>query len=98
MVVILGKFGTLNVMQICNKCGRFEDECDCFPGPLVRFWDGHLIHAAPKWLRQRMEALRQLPPPSLEEVQRSFAASAEFMDKYGGFPCVKEIKEAKYIR
>ena len=37
---------------------------------------GHVI-PAPLWLKRRMEALRALPPPTLEEVRQSFAASAE---------------------
>lgn len=32
---------------------------------------------APKWLAQRMQALQQLPPPTLKEVETHFKASAE---------------------
>lgn len=30
---------------------------------------------APKWLQERMEKLRQLPPPTLEEVETTFRAA-----------------------
>lgn len=33
---------------------------------------------APQWLTDRMEALKKLPPPTLEEVRETWAASAEF--------------------
>jgi hypothetical protein len=32
---------------------------------------------APDWLVRRMENLRRMPPPSLEEVRRQMRASAE---------------------
>ncbi len=32
---------------------------------------------APAWLRERMRRLREMPPPTIEEVQAQFAASAE---------------------
>jgi hypothetical protein len=34
--------------------------------------------SAPQWLIDRMEALKKLPPPTLEEVRAQFEASAKF--------------------
>lgn len=34
------------------------------------------ILRAPFWLRERMRRMRELPPPSIEEVRAQFAASA----------------------
>ena len=31
---------------------------------------------APQWLKDQMEALKKLPPPTLEQVQTQFMASA----------------------
>jgi hypothetical protein len=39
---------------------------------------------APKWLIQRMEMLRKLPPPTLEEVETSFRAAEATRRKYEG--------------
>ncbi len=39
---------------------------------------------APLWLKQRMEALRTLPPPTLKKVRAQFKASAEVRQKSGG--------------
>lgn len=36
------------------------------------------ICKAPQWLVDRMEALKKLPPPTLEEVETQFRASADF--------------------
>lgn len=36
------------------------------------------ILPAPQWLVDRMEALKKLPPPTLEEVRIQFAASARY--------------------
>ena len=33
---------------------------------------------APQWLIDRMEALKKLPPPTLEEVETSFRASEKW--------------------
>ena len=33
---------------------------------------------APKWLIDQMEALKKLPPPSLEKVEIQFAASDNY--------------------
>jgi len=32
------------------------------------------VKRAPKWLVERMEKLKKLPPPTLEEVETSFRA------------------------
>ncbi len=37
---------------------------------------------APQWLIDRMEKLRKLPPPTLEEVRTQFSASAAFRKNY----------------
>ena len=42
------------------------------------------IVGAPEWLKERMRKLRQRPPPSLEEVRQSFAASADHGSKVYG--------------
>ena len=34
--------------------------------------------SAPQWLVDRMEALKKLPPPTLEEVRIQFEASANY--------------------
>lgn len=36
------------------------------------------IKGAPEWLKNRMKALKKLPPPTLKEVEESFKASAKF--------------------
>src|ERR1039458_1406719 len=41
---------------------------------------------APKWLLERMEALRLLPPPSLQEVETSCRAAEETRSKYESNP------------
>ena len=45
----------------------------------------------------RMEKLKDLPPPSLEEVQAQFEASAKFAREYDCDDVIK-IKKANYIR
>ena len=35
---------------------------------------------APQWLIDRMEALKKLPPPTLEKVREQWKASAEFQN------------------
>ena len=35
---------------------------------------------APKWLKDRMESLKKMPPPSLEEVKIQMEASKKFRD------------------
>lgn len=52
---------------------------------------------APQWLKDRMAALRAMPPPTIEEVRTAWAASAKWQEEYG-FECVEKIKKAKYIR
>ncbi len=54
---------------------------------------GREVEGAPQWLKDCMEALRKLPPPTLEEVKTVFAASANWE-----WDCVKKIKKASYIR
>lgn len=39
---------------------------------------------APDWLLKRMEAVRQMPPPTLEELRAQWAASAEARRKFSG--------------
>jgi hypothetical protein len=55
------------------------------------------VTRAPQWLVDRMEALKKLPPPTLEEVEAQFAACAKWQDEYG-FSCVEKIKKSDYIR
>jgi len=48
--------------------------------PQLMLFDRHLKVSeikAPLWLLKRMEALRQMPPPTLEEVDTQLKASAE---------------------
>ncbi len=45
----------------------------------------HLI-PAPEWLKQRMEAVRKAPPPTLEMVRAQMRASAAFRAKLTGEP------------
>lgn len=47
----------------------------------VRVIEGRKVRGAPPWLIQRMEALRKLPPPTLEQVETSFRASEETRSK-----------------
>jgi hypothetical protein len=35
------------------------------------------VSGAPDWLKARMEAIRNMPPPSLEEMQAQFRAGIE---------------------
>ena len=46
---------------------------------------------APQWLKDQMEALKKLPPPTLEQVERQFRACEEqsFRNPY---------KDVNYIR
>jgi hypothetical protein len=39
------------------------------------------IIEAPQWLKDRMEALKNRPPPTLEEVRKQWKASAEYVEK-----------------
>jgi hypothetical protein len=39
------------------------------------------VTGAPIWLKKRMETLRQMPPPTLQEVRTQLAASAETRKK-----------------
>jgi len=39
------------------------------------------VVGTPLWLKQRMETLRQMPPPTLQEVRTQLAASAEIRKK-----------------
>ena len=48
-------------------------------------------------LKARMERLKDLPPPTLEEVRIQFAASAKFAREYDCDDVVK-IKKSNYIR
>ena len=52
---------------------------------------------APDWLVARMEALKKMPPPTLEEVHQQMEASRKWQEEYG-FGCVEKIKKAKYLR
>lgn len=52
---------------------------------------------APQWLIDRMEALKKMPPPTLEEVRQQFEAGKKWQDEYG-FECVEKIKKASHIR
>ncbi len=36
------------------------------------------VQPAPKWLVDRMEALKRMPPPTLEEVETSFRAGEKW--------------------
>jgi hypothetical protein len=48
--------------------------------PQLLLFDRHIKVSeitAPLWLIQRMETLRQMPPPTLEEVDTQLKASAE---------------------
>lgn len=36
------------------------------------------VQSAPKWLGDQMEALKKMPPPTIEEVKIQLKASAEF--------------------
>lgn len=40
--------------------------------------------SAPIWLQQNREALRQMPPPSLQKMRTQWRASAEALAKLGG--------------
>jgi len=44
-----------------------------------------------------MEALKKMPPPTLEEVHQQMEASRKWQEEYG-FGCVEKIKKAKYLR
>ena len=43
---------------------------------------GQKVIPAPQWLIDRMEALKKLPPPTLDDVRTQFSASAELRKKY----------------
>lgn len=47
---------------------------------------GKNVTEAPLWLLQRMEALQQRPPPTLQEVETSFRAAEETRSRYEGRP------------
>jgi hypothetical protein len=42
------------------------------------------VIAAPDWLKERMENLKKLPPPTLEEVKTQMSASAAVTKKLYG--------------
>jgi hypothetical protein len=52
--------------------------------PQLLLFDRHFrvpVITAPLWLTQRMEALRQMPPPTLQKVRTQWKASAEVRRK-----------------
>ena len=52
--------------------------------PQLMLFDRHLkvpVIEAPLWLTQRMKALQQRPPPTLQAVRAQWAASMEFSRK-----------------
>jgi hypothetical protein len=66
----------------------------CNESPFINRIQSHKIEAkmvsstatrnvvgTPLWLKQRMETLRQMPPPTLQEVRTQLAASAEIRKK-----------------
>ncbi|PWU09829.1 MAG: hypothetical protein C5B50_26595 [Verrucomicrobia bacterium] len=44
------------------------------------------VSPAPPWLMDRMKGLRQMPPPTLQEVETSFRAAEEMRSNYDGSP------------
>jgi hypothetical protein len=46
--------------------------------PIIMGGDGKWTLGAPQWLKDRMEALEKLPPPTLEQVHAQFEASKRF--------------------
>lgn len=58
----------------CKHCGEFYNnvalhesiECE------------KRVIGAPQWLKDRMKALKKLPPPTLEEVRQQWKASADW--------------------
>jgi hypothetical protein len=52
------------------------------------------VIGAPQWLKDRMKKLRELPPPTIEEVREQWKSSIE-QQRYMG---VEDIRKAKYIR
>jgi hypothetical protein len=55
--------------------------------PQLLLFDRHLkvpVITAPLWLLQRMEALRKMPPPTLERMLTQSKASAEVRKKLDG--------------
>lgn len=86
----------------CKYCGEFHNnvalhealECEKAIRPWVKLDDGTWVQGAPQWLKDRMEKLRQQPPPTIEEVREQWETSIEqqrYMD-------VEDIRKAKVIR
>ena len=75
----------------CHKCGISSFSADDVPQLVQHLnlpWHttprtvaGQKVRGAPLWLRQRMAALRQMPPPTLNKVRAQLKASAELRRK-----------------
>jgi len=48
------------------------------------------VIGAPQWLKDRMEALKKLPPPTLEEVQKQWETCARLRRENAHCPRHKE--------
>ena len=61
--------------RFCQSCRRIlhngEEKVCLVCNPLQG------VIGAPQWLKDRMEAIRKLPPPTLEEVRQQWKASAD---------------------
>lgn len=67
-------------VQYCGGCKQQVPEfCKCdFKDRWVKSSVGGWIIGAPQWLKDQMEALKKLPPPTLEQVHAQFEASKKF--------------------
>lgn len=62
---------------------------------IVELWDGTKILGAPQWLKDQMEAARNRPPPTSEEVRLQFATCARLRRENARCPKHKEYDMVK---
>jgi hypothetical protein len=55
-----------------NQCSTCWDDYDIM----------HRVIEAPQWLKDRMEAVRNAPPPTIEQVRAQFARCAELSKEF----------------
>jgi len=73
----------------CEACHKNDHVWQCSESnpdmqnskPQTKIIEGREVRPAPDWLVKRMEALRKLPPPTLEQVETSFRASERMREE-----------------
>lgn len=67
-----------DVFDVKNKVVKVGTKSFLNGMEILDTFDGQKILGAPQWLKDRMEELRRLPPPSAEQVEAQFAAAEKW--------------------